>query len=294
MNQDFVIHSSTKDLGGFSVSRALPHVKKRSVGPFVFIDHMGPMNLDERQLLNVRPHPHIGLATVTYLLEGRGFHRDNIGSAQLIVPGDINLMIAGQGIVHSERTPEEDVKNYLGKTIHGLQIWIALPLEHEECEPQFYHYPKNLIPHRVLSDNLQVEVMMGAWQGMHSPVKTLSSTLFMFLTFKNKIQQDFSFDVEEAALMVVAGEASINGQQLKENDLIVVAEPGKVTVSVAEGAQVAVFGGAAFPEPRYIWWNFVSSSKERIHKAAQQWKNQEMPPVPGETEFIPLPDQPLP
>lgn len=294
MDADLIIHGNTKDLGGFTVSRVLPNIKKRSVGPFVFVDHMGPMQLDETHLLNVRPHPHIGLATVTYLLEGRGFHRDSLGSEQLIVPGDINLMIAGRGVVHSERTPEEDKKNLIGKTAHGLQIWMALPVEHEECDPQFYHYPQSLIPHKEVAPGVHAEVLIGAWEEMQSPVKTLSSTLFVFLNFKNNIQHSFHFDVQELAFLVVSGCAEVNGSELQTNDLIAVADPGTVQITAPAGTMIAVLGGAPFPEPRHIWWNFVSSRKERIREAAEKWKLQEMPKVPGESEFIPLPDQPLP
>ncbi len=294
MTQDVIFQGKTKDLGGFAVSRSLPTLKKRSVGPFVFIDHMGPMILDETHFLDVRPHPHIGLGTVTFLYEGRGFHRDSLGSKQIINPGEINLMVAGKGIVHSERTPEEDKKNFHGKSIHGLQIWFALPVEKEECEPEFINYPFSVIPQFEISPSIKAHILMGKLNGKKSPVKTFSQTLFVSLECGESSSQEFGFTEEEIAFLVVEGEVEINSQRLQKNDLIVIQDPQKVSLKCESKSIVAIFGGAKLPEPRFMWWNFVSSRKKRIHQAASDWKNQMMGKVEGEVDFIPLPNIPLP
>jgi redox-sensitive bicupin YhaK (pirin superfamily) len=292
MKKDFIIESRSRDLGGFSVNRSLPAPHKRQLGPFVFLDHMGPMKLDSQHALDVRPHPHIGLATVTYLFEGRGFHRDSLGSKQLIKPGDLNWMTAGRGIVHSERTPEEDRNS--NQSLHGVQIWVGLPKEFEECEPSFIHWPQEKLPQFSLSKNLSMRLMIGEFQNHKSPVQVLSKTLFMDLQTDSKVIETLSFEESELGIFLISGEAQVNDLELKKEDLIVVADPQNVKVDLSAGARLIVIGGEAFPEPRYIWWNFVSSRQERIKEAAQAWKNQSIGQVQGETDFIPLPDIPFP
>lgn len=299
MSQSLVINGKTKDLGEFIVSRLIPVREKRFIGPFVFIDHMGPAVLNETHYLNVRPHPHIGLATVTYLYDGVAFHRDSIGSEQKILPGEVNLMIAGKGIVHSERTPEADKKALLGTPMHGLQIWMALPLSEENCEPQFYHYGQSLIPKMKVSNGVEADLIMGSWthsdgSRFTSPVKTLSQTLYMCLRGSKGSTTTIAFKEKEIGILVVSGAATIDGETLEPNQLVVVSNPENVEILCSKDSVLAVFGGQPFPEPRYIWWNFVSSSKEAIKEAAQKWKEQRFEKVPGETEFIPLPDFPMP
>ena len=291
---DYIIESRSRDLGGFSVHRSLPSPRKRQLGPFVFLDHMGPLKVDATHAMDVRPHPHIGLATVTYLFEGRGIHRDSLGSYQVITPGDLNWMTAGKGIVHSERTPEEDRDPTQKKVIHGVQIWVALPKAHEDCEPSFVHWPQEKMPKFSLSENLDARLMIGSFDNYQSPVQVLSSTLFMDLTVKENLKQKLSFNEKELGLFLVSGKAIINGLDMNDDDLIVIQDPTNVQIEVAKGSRLIVIGGEAYPEPRYIWWNFVSTSKEKIRTAAEKWKNQKFEKVPNEVDFIPLPDSPLP
>ncbi len=293
MEQDLILKGNVRDLGGFAVVRSIPQAKRRHVGPFVFLDHMGPMKVDEYHKLDVRPHPHIGLSTVTYLLEGRGHHRDSLGSDQVISPGDINWMTAGRGIVHSERTPcsEIEAKN---RSIHGIQVWVALPVEHEESEPAFFHYPKDQIPKFRINNFFDSSLLIGSYGENTSPVKTYSPTIFMELSAKNSGVTTVSFKDEEIGIFLVKGSAKINNQALAVNDIIIVKDPSHIEFDLSEESQFIVIGGSAFKEPRYIWWNFVSSSKERIREAAALWEKQEMGQVPTETDFIPLPNIPLP
>lgn len=290
-----VIHGAKKDLGGFSVYRNLPSVQKRSIGPFVFIDHMGPMEVDAHQKLDVRPHPHIGLATITYLYRGHVFHRDNIGSKQSIRPGDINLMIAGRGIAHSERTPAERLQAEGVKSMHGLQVWMGLPLEHEQCDPEFFHYPQATIPQLDISKEIKGELLMGSYSGKTSPVKTFSSTLFLSLSCAKNTKHHFHFSEPEVGFLIVSGSARINQENLNANDLIIFTDTSlDIHFECVEDTVIAIFGGEPFPEPRYLWWNFVATDKALIRAAAEKWKNQSMAKIEGETEFIPLPTTPLP
>jgi len=256
---------------------------------------MGPMKIDETHALDVRPHPHIGLSTVTYLFEGRGFHRDSLGSAQVIEPGDLNWMTAGRGIVHSERTPETERDPNRDHWIHGVQIWVGLPAEFEECEPEFKHYSKDILPELELDGGFRGKLLIGAFKGATSPVKTYSKTLFMDLEAG---QADgfarFSFEEQELGVFLVQGSATVDSVELKADDLIVVADPGNVQIEASNGARLIVIGGDPFAETRWIWWNFVSSKKESIHRAAALWREQQMGRVPGESDYIPLPNDPLP
>jgi redox-sensitive bicupin YhaK (pirin superfamily) len=288
--KELIIHSRFKDLGGFSVHRTLPSAQLRSLGPFVFLDRVGPFTTDADHLLSVRPHPHIGLSTVTYLFEGQGYHRDSLGSQQIINPGDINLMTAGKGIVHSERSPEP---LEVGKTLNGIQIWKALPKDQEECEPQFAHWPKESFPQVKLADGATASILMGAHQGVTSPLVAPGS-LFLDCRAETGVNLQQSFQALEAGVLVVQGACVVDGHEIQENDLISVANPQKVALEAPAGSRWIVLGGTPFPEPRYIWWNFVSSRKERIRQAAEDWKNQRMGRVAGEKDFIPLPSDPLP
>ncbi len=293
-SKEIIIHARERDVGGLLVHRSLPYMKKRNVGPFVFLDHMGPLLLDKTHALDVKPHPHIGLATVTYLFEGRIFHRDSIGSKQEITPGALNLMIAGKGIVHSERTPVEDRDQIPARATHGIQIWVALPKDLEESEPSFTHWPKESFPTLSPTNNLSANILLGEHNGKKSPVPTLWKTLFMDCQNTTDFDCELSFTEQEIAISVVAGELNVNSHRIQENDLIIVDDPRTVKIKTSTASRFVIIGGDPYPEPRHIWWNFVSSSKERIRKAANDWKNQTMGQVEGEHEFIPLPSDLLP
>jgi hypothetical protein len=270
---------------GFNVRRLLPHINKRTVGPFVFFDHMGPAELGPDDAFDVRPHPHINLATVTYLFDGEILHKDSLGSDQLIRPGEINLMVSGKGIVHSERERLELKSQH--RKLHGLQLWIALPEEFEEIDPAFYHYKKEDIPSTTV-DGVPVRVLMGSAYGLSSPVKTYSNTLYA----EARLRKGQSLDLPnllELAVYTANGSLKYRDADIQEHHLAVFNEkPNKITA--LEDSFVALIGGSPLTK-RYIEWNFVSSRKERIEKAKEDWKNQNFPKVPGDSEdFIPLPE----
>ena len=279
--------SHEKDLGGgFVVRRVLPAAAKQAVGPFIFFDHFGPVDVPADANHDVRPHPHIGLATVTYLYEGAMEHRDSVGSVQRIEPGAINWMTTGSGMVHSERTPA-DLKGKPRRS-HGLQLWAALPQAHEETAPSFAHTPASAIPALDI-DGGHVRVLIGTAFGATSPVQTFSETLYLDIRLDAGRELALSDLPEEAAIYVVSGAVAIDGEPLAPN-LMAYLEPGTgARVSSEGGAQFVVIGGAPLDGHRFIFWNFVSSSKERLAKAAEDWEQQRYAKVPGETEFIPLP-----
>lgn len=275
-----------KELGdGFTVRRALPMISERSVGPWVFFDHFGPVDYFPGEGMDVRPHPHIGLATVTYLFEGEIFHRDSLGNAQPILPGAINLMVAGKGIVHSERTRDELREQ--GFKLHGLQLWHALPEAEEEREPSFHHYAADEIPETTLANGVTIRVMMGEAFGLTSPVRTFAQTLYYEIDVPAGASVTLP-DAPERAIYMADGEIEIGEGQCERYTLSVLM-PGEHVISTKERARFAVIGGEPLGN-RHIRWNFVSSSKDRIAEAEKQWKNGEFPTVPGdEEEFIPLP-----
>ena len=287
-----ILKSHEKDLGGgFVVRRLLPSAAKQAVGPFIFFDHFGPIDVAPDANHDVRPHPHIGLATVTYLFEGAIDHRDSIGSYQRIEPGAINWMTAGRGIVHSERTPH-DLAGQPHRT-HGLQLWAALPKAHEEDEPSFTHTPQADIP-VVALDGAVVKVLIGTAFGRTSPVRTYMPTLYLDVALQAGQALRLEGLPQEAAIYPVSGEVSVDGVLLAPHTMALL-EEGKVPVVTAGGGpvQFVVIGGAPLDGHRYLFWNFVSSSKERLAQAADDWSAQRMGQVPGETEFIPLPKSPL-
>jgi hypothetical protein len=282
-----LIRAKVSDLGDFEVLRALPAAATRSVGPFVFVDHFGPVQLPAGRGMDVRPHPHIGLATVTYLFEGEIVHRDSLGFVQPITPGDVNWMTAGRGIVHSERSPIEERAR--GARLFGMQIWVALPADREETEPSFVHYAGATLP-RVALPGVGVHVLIGEAFDARSPVATASPTLYCALQFDAGASLVMPAETEERALYVVAGRVDIEGQRVERGMLAVLA-PGQVAPVAAEGkATVMLLGGAPLG-PRFMWWNFVSSRRERIEQAKADWAAQRMGRIDGETEFIPLPAQ---
>lgn len=276
-----------KDLGGgFTVRRLLPAARQRSVGPFVFFDHFGPVSEVPGVNHDVRPHPHIGLATVTYLYDGAIMHRDSLGTEQRIEPGAINWMSAGRGIVHSERRPADlRDRHYVN---HGLQLWVALPREHEDGEPSFSHTPARAIPEIRLGD-AEIRVLVGDAFGESSPVVTLSRTLYLDVMLPAGGTLELPALAAEMAVYAVVGELGVDGHAIGEGAMAVL-EPGRRVRLAASGAcRFAVIGGEPLDGPRHIWWNFVSSSKERIVQASQDWEAGRFGAVPGDSEFIPLP-----
>ncbi|MCA1933958.1 MAG: pirin family protein [Asticcacaulis sp.] len=275
-----------KDLGGFTVKRILPYAKHRMVGPWIFFDHMGPAVFEPGKGTNVRPHPHINLATVTYLFEGHIHHRDSLGSDQVITPGAINLMVAGRGIVHSEREPLEGIDTT--RQLHGLQLWHALPEADEEIDAAFFHYDAEEIP-ALTVEGVPVRVMMGSAYGVTSPVKTYAETLYLEARLSAGQALVLPDHVAERALYVVSGRAVVNGTLVEASHMVILNAGATVSVTTDAEAQLALIGGEPFTE-RHIYWNFVSSRKERIEQAKADWREGRFPKVPGdEIEFIPLP-----
>jgi hypothetical protein len=283
-----VIVPRSVDLGGFQVHRALPSAQSRMVGPFIFFDHFGPAVFRSGDGIDVRPHPHIGLATVTYLFDGEIVHRDSLGTAMAIKPGAVNWMTAGRGIVHSERTGPE--RRAVGDRLHGLQCWVALPAAEEETAPAFAHTAATAIPE--LTDNgLALRVVAGKLQGLRSPVVTTWDTLLAEAHLKAGTAFPLDAGHEERAVYVLAGEIEIAGDRHGPERLLVLRPGDRIVVRALTDAHIVVVGGAAMDGPRHIWWNFVSSRKDRIEAAKADWKAGRFDTVPGDaTEFIPLPD----
>ncbi|MEQ8408605.1 MAG: pirin family protein [Gammaproteobacteria bacterium] len=281
-----IIRPGKKSLGGFSVRRSLPHPGQRLVGPWIFFDHAGPAEFGPGEGVDVRPHPHINLATVTYFFEGAFVHRDSLGTTQVIKPGDINLMVAGKGIVHSERTPDDLRES--GSKMHALQLWLALPVADEEIDPAFYHYPASDIPETRIN-GVPVRLMMGSAFGMTSPVKTFAETLYFEATLAAGQTLELP-DTAERAVYVASGAVEIAETAVTDHCMAVL-EPGSgLTVTATEDSRIALIGGENLGE-RHIEWNFVSSRKERIEQAKDDWQAGRFPVVPDDAEeFIPLPD----
>jgi hypothetical protein len=283
-----LINARQRDLGGFSVRRVLPAPAQPMVGPFIFFDHLGPAQFEPGRGIDVRPHPHIALATVTYLFAGSLEHRDSLGNVREIRPGDVNWMTAGHGIAHSERTPR--LARAAGEKIHGIQSWVALPDGHEDVDPEFTHYPVSVIPQRVLG-GVALAVVAGESLGLRSPVATLWPTLYVHANFAAGTTLEMPMEHEERAVYVVHGELTMQDAKIAAGELAVLAPGSTVNLRANGETSAMLLGGARFPAPRLIWWNFVASSGERIEKAKQRWADRGFPPVPGETEFIPLPPQ---
>lgn len=280
-----VIDARERDLGGFVVRRVLPHESRQMVGPFIFFDHLGPTQFAPGTGIDVRPHPHIGLATVTYLFSGALEHRDSLGTVRVIRPGDVNWMTAGRGIAHSERTPKPERAN--GAVAHGIQSWVALPDGSEDVEAGFMHYPKESLPSRQ-TGGVSLSVIAGQAYGMSSPVATLWPTLYVDVSMSQRSQLEVP-DHTERAVYVAEGEITVAGTRLRAGQLGVLAQQSKVVMEAIAASRVMLLGGEPFPSARYIWWNFVASSRQRIEQAKERWRARQFDPVPGETEFIPLP-----
>ncbi|HXA72329.1 MAG TPA: pirin family protein [Stellaceae bacterium] len=284
---DVVIIPRVRDLGGFEVRRVLPAGERRTVGPFIFFDQMGPITFKAGTGIDVRPHPHIGLATITYLFEGEILHRDSLGNAQAIRPGEVNWMTAGRGIVHSERTPE--ALRMAPSPVFGIQAWVALPRAQEEMEPSFAHHAAETLP-IIEGKGSRVRLMIGSLMGARSPVATVSEMVYADATLGAGARLAFPVEHEERAIYVVKGVIDIASRSFGASQLLVLKRGVEAAVVAPQGARLLLLGGAAMDGVRHIWWNFVSSSQQRIDQAKADWKAGRFPSVPGETEFIPLPE----
>ncbi len=282
-----VIVPRPRDLGGFEVRRVLPAPERRNVGPFVFFDQMGPAELAPGAGIDVRPHPHIGLATVTYLFAGTIIHRDSLGTVQAIEPGEVNWMTAGRGIAHSERSDAELRKQR--QKLYGIQIWVALPRQHEETAPDFTHYEATALP-MIEGEGTAVRVIAGSLFGKQSPVKTFSSLFYADVSLRQGAAVALENQHEERAIYLLEGAVEIAGQPFEPGRLLVFAPGDVISVKANSTAKVLLFGGEPLDGPRHLWWNFVSSSRERIEQAKTDWKAKRFAAVPGDAEFIPLPE----
>jgi redox-sensitive bicupin YhaK (pirin superfamily) len=282
-----IIVPRARDLGGFEVRRVLPAPKRQMVGPFIFFDQMGPAEFITGQGIDVRPHPHIGLATVTYLFEGQIVHKDSLGTDMDIKSGDVNLMAAGRGIVHSERSGEKDRQRNI--TLAGIQSWIALPEAIEESPPEFWHYGKKNLP--TIEDNgTQVRIIMGSLYGETAPVKTFSEMFYADVMLQPGSKLPIAAEHEERGIYIVEGAIEISGITYDAGWLLVLHPLENATLTAKSPARLMLMGGEPMDGPRHIWWNFVSSSKERIEQAKEEWRTGQFDTVPGdEEEFIPLP-----
>lgn len=281
------IPSRMKDLGGFTVGRILPFAKRHLVGPFIFLDHMGPAHFTAGQGMDVRPHPHIGLATVTYLFEGGMLHRDSLGTEQEILAGDVNWMTAGRGITHSERN--SDAQRSQTRTVHGLQSWVALPKEFEEVEPEFHHHPAKSLPVFEIG-GVALKLIAGAAYGHTAPVKIFSPLFYVEAKMPAGTQLQVPAEYAERALYLISGEVRVDEEVVQERAMPVFAEGADVMITATSDAHLVLLGGANLPEQRYIFWNFVSTSEARIEQAKVDWKAGRFAKVNGDDEFIPLPE----
>jgi len=281
-----IVVPRARDIGGFEVRRVLPSIERRMVGPFVFLDQIGPVDFAPGTGIDVRPHPHIGLATVTYLFAGEILHRDSLGSVQAIRPGDINWMTAGSGIVHSERTGP--AVRAAGGTLAGIQSWVALPKSDEETAPDFIHHGSTTLP-TVSGEGKQVRVLLGSLFGARSAVRTFSETLYADVALDVGATLPVPAEHEERALYLVDGTVEIGGEAFAPGRLLVLRPATEIAVTARSAARFMLLGGSSMDVPRHIWWNFVSSSAERIEQAKADWQGGRFPTVPGESDFIPLP-----
>jgi len=284
---EMVILGRARDLGGFEVRRVLPFAERRMVGPFIFLDQMGPVDFDPPAGLDVRAHPHIGLATVTYLFEGAILHRDSLGTEQVIRPGDVNWMTAGSGIAHSERTPGE--LRPAGARLYGIQSWVALPAAVEERTPGFAHHSKSDLP-VVEGEGLRVRLIAGALYGARSPVETASDLFHADAMMEPGARLEIPADWTERAAYLVSGAVAIGGQAFAAGQMMVLKPGARIVLTATAPSRLMLLGGEPLEGPRYIWWNFVSSSKERLEVAKADWRAVRFGAVPGESDPLPLPE----
>lgn len=288
-NIGLILEERPSDIGNFMVGRLLPFRGKRTVGPFAFIDHMGPTALNDHENLDIGPHPHIGLSTLTYLFEGNIMHRDSLGTEVEIKPGQVNWMTSGKGIVHSERTPER--LRHSDKHLHGLQIWVALPKHLEQMEPSFAHIEENGLPQWKIGD-VSVKLIAGEAFGKKSDVPVYSP--LYFLELKSTTKQKMTIGSElygESGLYILEGSIESDGDTFLPKQLLVAKDTSLCEFTMNENATVYIFGGEPFEEPRYIYWNFVATSLELIEDAKKRWTEQTFPKIEGETGFVPLPEE---
>lgn len=285
---ELVLAPQEKDLGEeLRVQRLLPQVARRAIGPFVFFDHLGPVTFGEGRGLDVGPHPHIGLATVTYLFEGQIIHRDSLGTTQAIDAGAVNWMTAGRGIVHAERT--DPARRRAGERLHGIQVWIALPQSMAECEPSFHHHPADTLPSFAIGD-ARLTVIAGDAFGRVSPVAVASPMFYIDARFGAAAELSVPAEHAERGVYVVEGDVTVDGTRVAPHHVAVLAPGGAVRLRSADAARVMLFGGAPLDGRRTIWWNFVAASRERIEQAKADWRAQRMGKVPDEVGYIPLPE----
>ncbi|HTK36934.1 MAG TPA: pirin family protein [Pyrinomonadaceae bacterium] len=284
---EIVIPYRTASIGAFDVRRVLPFRKRRSVGPFVFVDDMGPVEIVRDQSLDVLSHPHIGLATVTYLFSGQMTHRDSLGTVQIITPGDVNWMTAGRGIVHSERV--SDAPNGPGEKLVGLQTWVALPESHEESDPAFAHHGGDELPVFV-DKGIEAKVILGSLFGEVSPVATLSNPVYAECTILDGIEFKLAADVDERGVYVLTGSLSSDGQKFGPGNLIVFQAGSEAIIKADGDLKMMLIGGDRLEKPRHMWWNFVSTSPELIENARDDWRRGNFTAIPNETGFVPLPE----
>ena len=288
-NISLIIEERPRNIGNFMVGRLLPFTSKKMVGPFIFIDHMGPVNMNDHQNMDIPPHPHIGLSTLTYLLEGSVMHRDGLGTEIEIKPGQVNWMTAGSGIAHSERTPE--YLRHSDKAMHGLQIWVALPKDKEDISPNFFHADENTLP-QWQEGSLSYKLVAGKFADKESPVPVYSPLYFLEITSKEKQTLSIGSSLYgEAGLYILNGSIEAEGNIFQPKELLIAQDATLCTFTMNAGTTIYIFGGEPFPEDRFIYWNFVSSSLEKIEAAKEKWKAQSFAPVPGETDFVPLPEE---
>jgi redox-sensitive bicupin YhaK (pirin superfamily) len=286
-NVERVIQARARDIGGFSVRRSLPAARRRMVGPFIFLDHMGPAGFAPGEGIDVHPHPHINLATVTYLFEGEILHHDSLGCRQTIRPGDVNWMVAGRGIVHSERTAPET--RAAGQRLHGIQSWVALPTDAEEAAPGFNHHPTASLP-VIERGGAAMRLIAGDAFGARSPVAVRSPTVYLDATAPAGASIPVP-DAPERAAYVVEGMISLDGEAHGPGTMLVLNGAGDVALTVDEAARVMLLGGAPVDGPRHIWWNFVSSDPARIERAKGDWREGRFPAIEGEDDLVPLPER---
>jgi len=283
-----ILKPHVKDLGGITVKRVLPGYPNKMIGPFIFFDHMGPASFGPGEGIDVRPHPHIGLATVTYLFDGTIVHRDTLGTVQPINPGDVNWMTAGEGIAHSERTPDD--LRQTGSSLHGIQIWVALPKENEFVSPAFEHTSVDDLP-TIALPGVTMRVIAGSAFGKTSPVTTFSELFYVAVELDAGASLSVPAEHEERAVYAIDGTVTVDGQALAEQHMAVLPREQAITITAQTQARVMLLGGKPLDGDRFIWWNFVASSRDAISAAKERWREQRFGKIPDETEWIPLPPE---
>lgn len=287
-NNKLIVDEHQTDLGNFMVGRLLPFRKKRQVGPFTFIDHMGPARIGKGSYVDVDQHPHIGLSTLTYLFEGSIEHKDSTGVTKVISPGDIGFMTAGRGVAHTERTPMAS-RGDSEHSLHGYQVWVALPKNKEEIAPQFDFYPKDSIP-QIETDDYLIKVVAGNGFGSSSPLQGYSPLFMVDLFAKSDTTLDLRAQIRgEVAFVIVKGSIVSQGQKVNAGQMLISKTDDECEIQLEKDSQILLFGGEPLPEERFLSWNFVSHSKDRLRKAKEDWMNKEFPKVPGDDTYIPFP-----